>query len=1140
MLRLLVKVFFIFIFFLSLLFGIKDFERVCDEEIAKKDFNISIIQSSCLKTAQYYEKIGDIENTLGYYLIANKLKNNFKYKHNIPKDKAGIYSNIAHSYMLIEQYTKAKIYYQKFLSSYHNPNPPIEKDFQELSKLYPQYQTQIRQARKIWNEIYKPFKELDMLYFKLDNLEPSQKSITILKKIILIKKKKIPYTLSLASDYQSLAILYEDYFTQYNTALILYGEMLNIFLKTLGENYFDTATAYYNIANIYNTKGEYNLALEIYQRVLNIDLKIFGEEHSETAATYHNMANTYTNIGKFKEAYKLYKKSLSIDFKVLKNKEHEHILATYHEMANLLSYEGEYDEALKLYFKILKVDERQNPKSIQLATLYHNIANAFKDKGEYHKALKYYNKSLKITILKLGEEHASTITTLHNIAFVYHYLGNYEKALKIYMQVLDIDLKIFGFNHPHTATTYHHIAYIYQDKKMYAESLELYNMALDIREKVLGKHHVSTASTYHNIANILEDLKAYKKALTLYNKALRIEIDILGEEHPTTANTYHNIANVLQSQKLYDKSIIYYQKALHANKKNLRKNHPTIAINYHNIGISYFYKKQYKEAFINTQKAFNIFLQNRKNNLYMLDIKEKEEYLLHNKGIIRITHLLKTSLFYQKEQTTKELFPQIFNYWLNYKGTLFEYQNILSMIKNNPKTSKETLEKINNLNLFTRQLANLKKQKEEDTNKIKNLVDNIHNIEIALSKSDQKFKTMLNIQEINTSQIAKELKPHQLYIDFVRGNNNYYVFTLDHQEHISFQQIDENRTQLIDQAIKSYRKNTEQMAQSIANHSIKEKVKSSKKEAKVILASLYNHLIKPYLQQYIKEKKHLIISPDGLLNLLPFEALYHQHKYLIEKYKISYISSGKELIRQRKMNFKTANTQMTIFANANFDALLKSPLYVTNDSTLAPSFEKQEEANIASILTKRFEVLGDAEVDIICQYYPSAKIYTDNNASVENLMQLRPSKILHLSTHGLFLQDKDIVNPMRKSLLIFAGGNQALRQGDKRGIISALKISTLDLRGTELVVLSACQSGVGKIQKAEGIIGLPKAFIQAGAKQVIMSLWTVSNQKTAQLMDYFYTSLSEKEDYTTALQTAKLKMIDQHPYYWSAFILSGI
>ena len=1107
----------LFLLLFSILSFGEDFEKICDDEVLKEDFNISVVKEACFKTGLKYEKIKDAGNASGYYLIANETHLNLeKFAQNIPKDASGVYSNIGHSYMIEGEYKKGKEYYKKFIESYHNPNPAMQNDFKELLKLYPKNKIELNKAQEIWNRLYQPLHELDSIYASLDFLEPSEEAITLLMKIINIKEKYMPRTLSITSDYQSLAIILEEKFSRYNQALTLYSKMINIYFELLGEEYFNTATAYYNIANILNLQGHYHQAIYLYKKTLKIDLKLFGENHSETSSTYHNMANVYLNLQEFDKALELYQKSLDI-YSTLFDKEHEYVTATYQEMANVFNFKGEYDTALNLYNEALKIDLKKfGLYHNYVAGLYHNIAYTYNNKGEYIKALEFYNQALEIDLKIFGEHHASTATTLHAIGYVYHNLGNYDKALEIYKKVEAIDLDILGKFHPDTATTYHHIAYAYQEKKEYNKALKFYKIALEIKEKILGKNHISTASTYHNMANIYEDSQQLSKAFKFYNKTLKIEQKILGENHPNTANTYNNLGNLLNEMKKHSMALFYFQKALTININILRKNHPTISTNFHNIGTTYFYLKDYKEAYHNTIASFNIFLTNRIKTIKALDSSEKKSYLASNQDIMRLSHLFRTAYFFKP----KKLQNKMLSYWLNYKGTLFEYQNILTMVKNNHKTPKRVIENINRLNFLNKQLSNSKNREES-----KRIEEKIHSVEIELSKKNDKLKDILKINEINSTQIANHLKPHQLYIDFARGNNNYYIFTIDDNNTITFQEIDENRTLIIDNNIKAFRKNTKNMADKINNKELDKKyLQYSHKEAKNILNQLYRQLIQEYLVDILKDKTHLIISPDGILNYFPFEALYNNGHYLIERYGVNYISSGKEFVRQTKIKTKKSINKMTIFANANFNALVKGSL-----------FDDEPEIKIEQ---EKLKPLGDREIKIVQKYYKEVIIFERNNSTIENLVKMPSSQIIHISTHGKILKDNSILNPMRKAILYFAGANVELN----KGTISALRLSTLDLKDTQLVVLSACESGLGNIQNAEGVLGLPKALLQAGAKNVIMSLWSVSNQKTAILMDAFYANVSKNKSYNMALQNAKKEMIQNHlhPYYWSAFILSGL
>ena len=530
---------------------------------------------------------------------------------------------------------------------------------------------------------------------------------------------------------------------------------------------------------------------------------------------------------------------------------------------------------------------------------------------------------------------------------------------------------------------------------------------------------------------------------------------------------------------------------------------------------------------------------NKSRNFNILNSKEKKQYMRVN------TYAVKTLLqiiikYYDKLQKEnnkieiKNILNETLENWLNYKGTLFEYQNILTIIEQKTKDPilKKEIEEYRKLN---KKLANLE-QKQTTANNPKNYQEEIESTQEAIGKLEIKFtdnnesrelRELFGVKNINFTTIVAKLELNQLYIDFAKTDENYYIFTLNKNNEINFIQIDEKDSKNLDENIKNLESNNKKMIKSIKNKTVEKKLK---KETQSILSKLYDTLISKYLAQELKEKKSLIISPDGLLNFLPFEALYHNGRYLIQDYQISYISSGREFIRQTKREKAEPKYDMICFGDPDFNTTLPK-----SDSKGLEKQNPKKKLDTWEQYTS-FSPLGNAEIEMIRALYKNnTLIYEGKRATVKNLMSVESPKILHLSTHGKFLNNTNILNPMLRSGLAFTGANKSLD-----GIVTALKLSALDLKDTELVVLSACESGLGKIQNAEGVVGLPKAFLQAGARNVVMSLWSVSNMKTAELMKYFYENINKGQDYATALRNAKIEMIDMHPYYWSAFIIHGI
>jgi CHAT domain-containing protein len=369
--------------------------------------------------------------------------------------------------------------------------------------------------------------------------------------------------------------------------------------------------------------------------------------------------------------------------------------------------------------------------------------------------------------------------------------------------------------------------------------------------------------------------------------------------------------------------------------------------------------------------------------------------------------------------------------------------------------------------------------------------------------------------EIIYNDISKLLNKNELYLDFAKVENSYYYFTLDKQKNIQFKKIDKEQTKEINRYIKRIREDLDYAPLAIT---------------KKRYTKLYNLIFKDI---DLKDKTSLIISPDGLLGLIPFEAFYdnQEQKYLIEKLKIRYIPSGKEFVKLHRDKSKTKSSDIVVFADVNFDRNSSKP--------------QKRKGNIFESLTPNNRYLKYSKHDamVVKKLFPNnTKLFLEENATEKNLLKLNAPKILYLSTHGIFIKDKSILNPMLKSIILLDGANESIRQKRGEGIVSGLELAGLNLHGTELVVLSACETGVGELENSEGVAGLGKAFMKAGAKNIIMTLWSVDDKNSALLMERFYEGVKNGHNYSDALREAKIWMIKEgrsHPFYWSGFVGSG-
>jgi CHAT domain-containing protein len=292
--------------------------------------------------------------------------------------------------------------------------------------------------------------------------------------------------------------------------------------------------------------------------------------------------------------------------------------------------------------------------------------------------------------------------------------------------------------------------------------------------------------------------------------------------------------------------------------------------------------------------------------------------------------------------------------------------------------------------------------------------------------------------------------------------------------------------------------------------------------------------------------RKLLISPDAQLNLLPFDALVDENnRYLAENYSINYLTSGRDLFQLQQLQTAQPRQNTLIVADPDF---------TNGSSSGAGSSSRSADLKFLNCCGP---VNGAAkEAEVLQKLMPQAKVMTQRNATKEVIQQAKAPKILHIATHGFFLSDRipplyaqaalkvnptAYENPLLRSGLALAGFDP--KSGNFGGALTALEASQLDLRGTELVVLSACQTGVGEIKNGEGVYGLRRAFMLAGAKSLLLSLWDVDDGATYSLMSSYYSRLSQGEGRSQALINTQRTMLKSqsfsHPHYWAGFFHSG-
>ena len=732
----------------------------------------------------------------------------------------------------------------------------------------------------------------------------------------------------------------------------------------------------------------------------------------------------------------------------------------------------------------------------------------------------------------LGKEHLDTANSYNNIGSAYSNVGDYRKALEFHTKALNIREKILGKEHPDTAASYNNIGYTYYRVGDYHKALEFFIKSLNAKERTLGKEHPSTALSYNNIGHVYSDIGNYPKALEFYIKDLNINENVLGKDHPDTASSYNSIGSVYDSLSDYPKALEYYTKALNTREKVLGKDHPSTASSYNNIGYAYNEIGDYNKAYNYSKKAYYIFKANRDKNFEILSNEQKKKFLEANNNFL--PNLLTSGYSYQQTTKDKETPSQeIYEIFINDKGILLDDENTIAMLKNISQ-DKNLISKIDNLNSLKRAYAKLAgtipkpEEAKSYQEKLKALGEDIEKAEIEIAKISPKFKQELGIKDLKLSDLTSLLKPNELFVDMGYYDKNYYIFSVDKSGEVKFVKLNDKDSDRVNTTIKEFRADIDKIINATDANSNK------------ALKELYNIVITNGIGDRIDKFNSLIISTDGALRLLPFEALMDGDKYLIEKKQIRYTPSAKEFIRTHKFNIKDEGKDITMFSDPNYESKSgKSMEMVADTPNVNKAVQTRSIKNMGTF--KRLRGFKKEE-EVLQSSFSGVKLFSRENANEENILAVKSPKILHITTHGYFISDENITNPMLKSGVALSGANIGIKQQTGEGLVNALKLSGLSLDGTDLVVLSACETGLVDVKDTSSVASLPKTFIQAGSKNVLMSLWSVDDNSTVELMKEFYTDTKGNEKkFNEVLRNAKIKMIKEgkHPFYWAAFIMSG-
>ena len=816
------------------------------------------------------------------------------------------------------------------------------------------------------------------------------------------------------------------------------------------------------------------------------------------------------------------------------------------------------------------------PESMTLATTYHMLGRLYFVVGDYRQSLRYQQRFMEIIQANFPDGHPRLAEAYQYVGLSYSRLYEHEMALQYYRQTLDILQNEETLNTEGIASTYNNMGLVYGRMGETERELEFLQKALSLREKP----NSAKATNTHNIGRAYLDLKDYQKAQQYLHKAARMKKLLVGPRHSTVATTYKELAHLYREQQMYDSTLSYLAAALAIEDNNFGRYGIALSDVAYELGRTHELLGHSDTALMYYQKAIAAVVQDYDSSQLILQ-PSPGQMVLDKKTLSRLLHAKSEVLFkdYQQNRDIHKLrlaydcSKLAVDHIEEIYGELNDQNSIQFLAENANEIYEHCLSTILLLHerapapgLLPQAFAVMEKNKArlllqsiaESRWKNQSAVDDSLLTAESELKAQIAYYEKLRFEEHSRSKadslrladIQKQLFSMNEKLlsvrDAIRRQNPKKHQLLYQPTYASLGDVQQLLQE--DELLLEYFEGTDQiygMAISPGNAQLfqltgKEDFRAVARQLTVGLREKnYDQYTEGAYQVYhqllanfsaIKDNgiKKLIIVPDGQLGYIPFEALlskkaegqpaYHRLPYLIRDYTVAYQYSASLLTQtvmpgQHKAGFLGYAPE---FNRQN------NPLLATRASGDRQLINELEDLPYA-----REEVIGIAEM-------LRGEAYVASEATESHFKKMaNRGRILHLASHTL-INDQ---NPLY-SRLVFSPNDDS----GEDGLLHTYELYNMNL-GAEMVTLSACNTGLGKIRAGEGIISLARGFMYAGVSNVMMSLWAVSDRSTSQLMQYFYESLDSGKEKAEALRDAKLRYLQSAdantaaPYYWSAFVL---
>ncbi len=961
--------------------------------------------------------------------------------------------------------------------------------------------------------------------------------------------------------------------------------------KVLGPDHPDVATSLINLGALRQAAGDFDGARSCYERALTIVERGLSPSHPNAAAALDGLGGLLEHVGDLPGAEPYYVRALAIREDKL-GPDHPDTALSLTRMGSLLHSTGELQQAKSYYERALAVFERglgaDHPHT---ATGLNNLGALLQDAGDLPAAKGRFERALAIREKVLGPEHPDTAISLHNLAYLLQAMGDFEAAEAAYERSLAIRERVLGPDHSDTAIALNNLGFLLQTTGDLRRARSYYERALAIFERTFGPKHSHTATLLNNLGLLAHAEGDLEAALPYYERTLAITEEVFGSEDPRTATALNNLGGLLAALGNPEAARSRFEASLAIVRKKLAPGHPDTAMTLNNLAGLLRSMGDLAGAISLTEQALEAEEQALGAILSVGTEAQKLSFLqtLEGSGHAAISlHVQGAAGDAASEPDARRL---AFTTVLRRKGRALDatVEGLRAIRRLSPE----------NRILFDR-LIELKATQSHllltrpdpvgagaHPTRIATLDREIRAAESSLMAATAAYR--VERAPVTLEQVRRRLAANTALVEFFVyrsfrpgardaenrwGPSRYVAYVLQQSSEAKW--LDLGPADVIDAAVRAFRDNVAQRGGNILRQA---------RALDALTMKGVRALLDP-------ETTNLLISPDGELNLVPFAALVDvQGRYLIERFELSYVASGRDLLQPTGV--AAHPEEPLLLGGAAFDGSFGKP-EERDEKRGAP-------ARSADMGTLRLGPLSGTgpEVESIGRLLqvPATRVLTGVAATEAAVKAVSGPRILHIASHGFFLEGSPsgsaqsataaarpsdrpgpktsgpgrLEDPLLRSGLALSGFNRRDEsQTSDDGVLTALEVSGLDLSGTQLVTLSACETAVGEVRTGEGVFGLRRALVLAGARTQVMTLWKVADDETKSLMVSWYGQLEAGVGPARAMRRVQLAALrgdtlpvtgstlralgptpssdeasdprlagGRHPYFWASFIVSG-